>query len=109
MTLPSMDDVDKWRAERRHEKPALRQPDGSPLPPEYRTPFERDRDRILYSPAFRRLAAVTQVAAVSERRLLHNRLTHSLKVAQIGAAARPKARERPRRVGRTDWDVARCR
>ncbi|RSM88039.1 deoxyguanosinetriphosphate triphosphohydrolase [Kibdelosporangium aridum] len=51
---------------------------------DYRSPFERDRDRILYSSAFRRLAGVTQVAAVSEQRVLHNRLTHSLKVAQMG-------------------------
>jgi dGTPase len=50
----------------------------------YRKPFERDRDRVLYSSAFRRLAGVTQVAAVSEQRVLHNRLTHSLKVAQLG-------------------------
>jgi dGTPase len=49
-----------------------------------RDPFERDRDRVLYSVAFRRLAGVTQVAAAHERPLLHNRLTHSLKVAQIG-------------------------
>lgn len=49
-----------------------------------RDPFERDRDRVLYSSAFRRLAGVTQVAAAHERPLLHNRLTHSLKVAQIG-------------------------
>lgn len=53
-------------------------------PHEYRRPFERDRDRVLYSSAFRRLAGVTQVAAVSEQRVLHNRLTHSLKVAQLG-------------------------
>ncbi|MFA7765375.1 deoxyguanosinetriphosphate triphosphohydrolase family protein [Streptomyces sp. NRRL S-448] len=49
-----------------------------------RSGFEKDRDRILYSSAFRRLAGVTQTSAVNERRLLHNRLTHSLKVAQIG-------------------------
>ncbi|MCK8431828.1 dNTP triphosphohydrolase [Streptomyces sp. D2-8] len=49
-----------------------------------RRPFEKDKDRILYSSAFRRLAGVTQTSAVNERRLLHNRLTHSLKVAQIG-------------------------
>lgn len=49
-----------------------------------RSHFEHDRDRILYSSAFRRLAGVTQVAAVREFHLLHNRLTHSLKVAQLG-------------------------
>ncbi|MEU0253416.1 dGTP triphosphohydrolase [Streptomyces sp. NPDC006184] len=49
-----------------------------------RTRHEQDRDRLLYSSAFRRLAGVTQTSAVNERRLLHNRLTHSLKVAQIG-------------------------
>ncbi|MEU6355990.1 dGTP triphosphohydrolase [Streptomyces sp. NPDC047072] len=49
-----------------------------------RSPFERDRDRILYSSSFRRLAGITQVAAVREHHLLHNRLTHSLKVAQVG-------------------------
>lgn len=49
-----------------------------------RTPFERDRDRILYSSSFRRLAGVAQIAAVREHHLLHNRLTHSLKVAQVG-------------------------
>ncbi|MFK0112188.1 deoxyguanosinetriphosphate triphosphohydrolase family protein [Streptomyces sp. NPDC091217] len=53
-------------------------------PSDPRTQFERDRDRILYSSAFRRLAGVTQVAAVREVHLLHNRLTHSLKVAQLG-------------------------
>lgn len=57
---------------------------GMPLDHDPRTPFERDRDRILYSSAFRRLAGVTQVAAVRELHLLHNRLTHSLKVAQVG-------------------------
>ncbi|MEU6351027.1 dGTP triphosphohydrolase [Streptomyces sp. NPDC047072] len=55
-----------------------------PIPHEdSRTPYQHDRDRLLYSSAFRRLAGVTQVAAVREYRLLHNRLTHSLKVAQI--------------------------
>lgn len=49
-----------------------------------RNVFEHDRDRILYSAAFRRLAGVAQVSAVREQHLLHNRLTHSLKVAQIG-------------------------
>ncbi|MFD5246848.1 deoxyguanosinetriphosphate triphosphohydrolase family protein [Amycolatopsis sp. NPDC058340] len=50
----------------------------------YRDAYQRDRDRVLYSSAFRRLAGVTQVAAVNEQLVLHNRLTHSLKVAQMG-------------------------
>ncbi|MEV8440819.1 dGTP triphosphohydrolase [Actinosynnema sp. NPDC051121] len=78
------------------ERQSYKSYDGKPLHPrrpdepeypdtdEYRAVFEIDRDRLLYSLAFRRLAGVTQVAAVRERALLHNRLTHSLKVAQIG-------------------------
>jgi dGTPase len=49
-----------------------------------RSAFQRDRDRILYSSAFRRLAGVTQVVGASEGFIFHNRLTHSLKVAQLG-------------------------
>jgi dGTPase len=51
---------------------------------EKRSPYQRDLDRVLASPAFRRLAGVTQVSAVREKQLLHNRLTHSLKVGELG-------------------------
>ena len=51
---------------------------------DFRGPFGRDRDRILYSSAFRRLAGKTQVLAASELGDYHNRMTHSLKVAQLG-------------------------
>ncbi|MFZ1006285.1 MAG: dNTP triphosphohydrolase [Candidatus Sulfotelmatobacter sp.] len=52
--------------------------------PDTRSPFQRDRDRILFTSAFRRLAGVTQVVSSDEGQIFHNRLTHSLEVAQIG-------------------------
>lgn len=52
-------------------------------PDDYRTAAEHDVDRLLYSSAFRRLDGVTQVVAIGERLQLHNRLTHTLKVAQL--------------------------
>ncbi len=51
---------------------------------DHRSPAERDRDRILYTSAFRRLAEVTQVVAANNAHVFHNRLTHSLQVAQVG-------------------------
>ena len=43
-----------------------------------------DRDKVLYSEAFQRLAQITQVTASESGYVFHNRLSHSLKVAQIG-------------------------
>lgn len=51
---------------------------------DHRSPAQKDRDRILYCSAFQRLGAVTQVAPSEQNHVLHNRLTHTLKVAQIG-------------------------
>lgn len=78
-------------------------------PGDSRKAFQIDRDRILYSSAFRRLAQVTQVVSAQEGHVFHNRLTHSLKVAQVARRLAEKLlAEQPdvaAEIGKIDPDV----
>ena len=76
------------------------------------SPYRADRDRIVGSPFFARLGGVTQVISPGGSGLLvHNRLTHSLKVAQVGRAVAERLAADPRyaalleRLGGCDPDV----
>jgi dGTPase len=65
---------DEQRRARRH----------GPVPNDQRGDFQRDRDRILYCSAFRRLGGVTQIVRAGESDVFHNRLSRTIKVAQVG-------------------------
>jgi len=72
------------------------------------SPFRVDRDRIAASPFFARLAGVTQVVSPAGSGLLvHNRLTHSLQVAQVARAIAERLAGQPvlEKLGGCDPDV----
>lgn len=74
-----------------------------------RSPYARDRDRILHSPEFQRLRHVTQVMAPTAPHRFQNRYSHSLEVARIGrtlATALLAQRGNGRAEARDDLDPA---
>ncbi|MBM3754124.1 MAG: HD domain-containing protein [Acidobacteria bacterium] len=70
-----------------------------------RTPSQVDRDRLIYCPHLARLAEVTQVRSSEGDHLVHNRLTHSLKVAQLARRIAEKLKsEQPDLAARAGID-----
>jgi dGTPase len=72
---------EELRYQRRHSLTATTKKSD---PTDSRTPAQKDRDRILYTSALRRLSKVTQVVRADTGHVFHNRLTHSMQVAQVG-------------------------
>ncbi len=102
----TQEQVESPRDQRRHTRQK------SAREGEERHESERDCDRILYSSAYRRLTGVTQVVASSEIQLFHNRLTHTLKAAQIARRLaerflrKPETQELAANLGGLDPSVA---
>ncbi len=80
-----------YRQARRHREHSLGAVD-------QRRAFERDRDRLLYSSAFHRLAGVTQIVRAGEADYFHTRQQHTLKVAQVGRRVAQHCLRKQRRL-----------
>ena len=65
-----------------------------------RAEFERDRDRVLYSSAFHRLAGITQIVRAGEANVFHTRQQHTLKVAQVGRRLAQKLLKEQRKAAK---------
>lgn len=96
-----------------HQQQRDRRKSGRAPAKDTRTPSRRDRDKILYAPSLQRLTGVTQVVTPEPGgALTHNRLTHSLKVAQVSRSiaeallADPAKHEALATLGGLDADVA---
>jgi dGTPase len=63
-----------------------------------RNDFQRDRDIILYSSALQRLSTTTQVVSGESGYVFHNRLTHTLQVAQVGRRLAEKLLKRQKEL-----------
>lgn len=70
--------------ERRNRRRHTIKPPAKADPSDSRSAAQKDRDRVLYTSSFRRLAQITQVIAADTSHVFHNRLTHSTQVAQVG-------------------------
>ena len=81
---------DAFRKKRRHEHGEEDQ----------RDEFQRDRDRILYSTAFRRLEGVTQIVRAGESDIFHDRFVHSVKVAQVGRRLAEHCKQKQSRIAK---------
>lgn len=86
--------MDEWGNVRPRDDDQLRPEAG------WRSDFNVDADRLLYSPELRRLAGVTQVISPQDDYVFHDRLTHSLKVAQVAQRLAQELRYRHK----GDWD-----
>lgn len=71
--------LSNWRFPFQNHKPS-----GPSSPNPFRTAFESDYDRVVFSQPFRRLARKTQVHPLAVNDHVHNRLTHSIEVASVG-------------------------